>query len=48
MLGWEGVRKQAEAKKLEWLGVEEGRTVGWVVEEMTVGLTEGMRAQLET
>jgi len=40
-LGWEGV----EVGKLEGLGVGEGRTVGWVVEEMTAGVVVERRAQ---
>ena len=46
ILGWEGVvKRQAEAEKLEGLGVGEGRTSGWVVEEMTAGVVVEWRAQ---
>ncbi len=46
-LGWEGVevKRQVEVGKLEGLGVGEGRTVGWVVEEMTAGVVVERRAQ---
>ena len=46
ILGWEGVvKRQAEAEKLEGLGVGEGRTSGWVMEEMTAGVVVEWRAQ---
>jgi len=46
--GWEGVvKRQAEAEKLEGLGVGEGRTLGWVEEEMTAGVVVEGRAQVK-